>query len=371
MQINRYVFAGLLIGVSGLFNAWAEEEKPVASAETLQYLEHVYDAQHRAMAFVAKDPADAAIWRKLARPELARLLGLDRIAEQTGEHTPTVSLETPEDRGTYTIQAGTISPEPAVTIPFRLFRPRGDGPFPLGIFPHGHGEWPAYAGEAPDEAKRKKLLAGEKDVAVQAASRGILAIAPATRGLGAAGVPDFDGRFGNRDCRSQFVHAAMAGRSAVGERVWDVQRLLDWALARDDVDPSRVLVMGNSGGGVVTLYTAAVEERVTMAVCVGAFTELIRSDGRAHHCDCNTVPGIFTFGDFPDVATLIAPRPFLTVNGSEDKLFINADVDRASAQLSANYTASGAEGNYHHRYGPGGHRFYSDRTWPFVDAHIE
>lgn len=55
----------------------------------------------------------------------------------------------------------------------------------------------------------------------------------------------------------------LAGRTAIGERVWDVMRLIDWAEGRDDVDTATVPVMGNSGGGVITLYAASARTRVT------------------------------------------------------------------------------------------------------------
>ena len=66
--------------------------------------------------------------------------------------------------------------------------------------------------------------------------RGFVAIAPAVRGLAAEGVPDLNGRHGNRDCRSHEMHCLLAGRTATGERVWDMQRILDWALTLPEVD---------------------------------------------------------------------------------------------------------------------------------------
>mgnify|MGYP003349230786 CR=1 FL=1 len=61
----------------------------------------------------------------------------------------------------------------------------------------------------------------------------------------------------DRECRSQLMHCLLAGRTAVGERVWDLQRLLDWAVTLPGADSRRVLMMGNSGGGMVTMFAAA------------------------------------------------------------------------------------------------------------------
>ena len=158
-------------------------------------------------------------------------------------------------------------------------------------------------------------------MAVQAARHGVLAIAPTTRGFEPAAVPDINGRHGRADCRSQLVHCLLAGRTAMGERVWDMERLIDWAAGLPEVDSRRILMMGNSGGGMVTIYAAACDTRIAVAVPSCSFCTLVGQTGLVHHCDCNAVPGIGTFGEFYDVAGLIAPRHLLVVNGREDPLF--------------------------------------------------
>lgn len=51
------------------------------------------------------------------------------------------------------------------------------------------------------------------------------------------------------------------------ERVWDTQRILDSALSRlPGIDPRAVVLTGNSGGGVPTVYAAALDRRITVAV---------------------------------------------------------------------------------------------------------
>ena len=174
-------------------------------------------------------------------------------------------------------------------------------------------------------------------MAVQAAKRGYLAIAPATRGLATDGVPDLYGRHGGRDCRSHVMHCLLAGRTAMGERVWDMQRFLDWALGLPEVDSRHVLMMGNSGGGMVTLYAAACDPRITVAVPSCSFTMLTSPAGYIYHCDCNLVPGLLELGDLPDVAGLISPRHLLAVNGRKDALHSAEDIERAAARVHTIY----------------------------------
>ncbi|MFW6146602.1 MAG: alpha/beta hydrolase family protein [Planctomycetota bacterium] len=336
---------------------------------TLAYVQHLHAPARREHAFVGRSADDVAAWPATARPALRGLIGLDRIAADGDGFESSVALGEAEDLGEYTRRRGVLHAEPAVDVPLWFLRPKGDGPFPIGVFPHGHyGEngLDYAAGVASSDAMRAKIEREDRDVAVQAVRRGFVAIAPATRGFHPAGIPDVTGRHDGRDCRSHLIHALLAGRTVIGERVWDVMRLIDWAGARDETDASTVLVMGNSGGGVVTLYAAACDERVTVAVSSCAFCTFVGAGGVVHHCDCNTVPGIGRFGDFDDVAGLIAPRRLLVVHGRTDELFPPAEIDCAVEGVRRCYAAAGAPGAFQHRWGAEGHRFYSDLMWPFV-----
>jgi hypothetical protein len=117
----------------------------------------------------------------------------------------------------------------------------------------------------------------------------------------------------------------------------------------------------------LTLYAAACDTRITIAVPSCSFCTIVGESGRIHHCDCNAVPGILAFGEFHDVAGLIAPRHLLTVNGRTDALFPLSEVDRAAAAVAAVYEAAGAPERYAHRYGDGGHRFYKGIMWEFIE----
>ena len=309
-------------------------------------------------------------WQREARPVLRELVGLHRIAQQTRGHVVQVELGARRQREGYTLQKGRLTSEPSVWIPFWLLRPMGDGPFPLAIFPHGHdtlGQDTA-AGIYRDVAHQKRTLAGDRDVAVQAVRQGFVALAPAVRGLSSEAnvVPDKSKRHGGKNCRSHLIHALLTGRTAIGERVWDMSRLLDWAISRDDVDSRTVLMMGNSGGGMVTLYATALDTRITVAVPSCSFSAVASREGHIYHCDCNAVPGILQFDDLYDVAGLAAPRHLLTVSGKHDALHSTAGIERAAARVKEIYEAAGAPERYEHRWGAEGHRFYADLMWPFV-----
>lgn len=334
-------------------------------ASTRAHLRDLYAIDKREFRCVATNRDEYAAWQLRARPAFAELLGLPQIEADNLGHTVTVTYEPDiDEQEHFTRQKGFIATEKHVRLPFWFLKPKGAGPFPLAITPHGHNSvgWSQYAGVVPGKP--------DYDVAVQAVQHGFVAIAPATRGIaaGEAGVrlDDVTRRHRGVDCVCHNWQAIMAGRTAMGERVWDMMRLLDWALTLPYIDKDIVLMLGNSGGGVVTFHAAAVDPRITMAIVSCSYNNYISFTGSMRLCPCNTIPGILRFGEAWDVGALIAPRDLLTVNGKHDKLHPVAEVDHAVGHLKQLYGVAGAETHYTHRYGPEGHRFYKEIMWSWV-----
>ncbi|MFW5857683.1 MAG: alpha/beta hydrolase family protein [Planctomycetota bacterium] len=330
----------------------------------------LYDEDLRAFACHADTPAALRAWAEAARPAFRRLLGLSRMAEELDGHVPAVTLDAETDAGDWFAARGCIATEPGLSIPFRLLRPKNPGPHPIALCPHGHARYgmDVAAGLPTDDCPAERIAAEDRDVAVQAVRRGYLAIAPTTRGFAPVDMPDRTGRHGGSDCRSWMLHALLAGRVLMGERAWDMERLLDWAVARPDTDPTRVLVLGNSAGGLVTLYAAACDIRITDAVASCCVARFVRDDGAVQHCDCDVVPGMLRWGEMQEVGGLVAPRRLLVVHGDADPLFEAAPRDEAVDGIRRIYAAAGAPEAFAARIGRGGHRFYADLMWPFLDA---
>lgn len=336
------------------------------------YLARLYAPERRRHACRATTSAECAAWAAAARPALHELIGLGRIAASLGDFTPSVTLDVArDDCGDHTRQAGTLHAEPGFDVPFWYLRPKASGPHPVGLFPHGHygaRGLDKAAGIARDDAERQLLAAEDRDVGVQAVRLGFAALCPATRGFDPAGIADATNRHGGAHCRCHTVHALLGGRTGIGERVWDLMRLLDWAATQPDLDVGRTLVLGNSGGGVVTLYASACDVRVRVGVASCSFCTYVGRNGAVHHCDCNAVPGILQFGEFHDVAGLAAPRHLLVVHGRTDPLFPLSEVERAVAGTRRIFAAAGVPTHFAQHWGDGGHRFYRDLMWPWVTA---
>ena len=339
------------------------------SSAVLAQLDRLYDPERREFACRAETGEEFAQWQGEARPALRELLGLARMERELRGHCPVIELDEPEELEGFTRRLGRIETEPGWQVEFWMLTPEGDGPFPLAVMPHGHEArgHDTYAGvHGGDERRIQRIEELDADVAVQAAEHGFIALAVNTRGFEANAIPDLNERHDGRDCHSELIHALLAGRTAIGERVWDLERVIDWAIRLPEVDAERVLMMGNSGGGMATSYAAACDTRVTVAVPSCSFATFVGENGVAHHCDCNTVPGIYRFGEFSDVAGLTAPRHLLIVNGREDTLFPAGEVERAVGGVRRIYDAAGVPERFEHRWGPEGHRFYADLMWPWI-----
>ena len=75
-------------------------------------------------------------------------------------------------------------------------------------------------------------------------------------------------------------------------------------------------------------------------------------------------------GELWDVAGLIAPRLFLAIAGEEDTISPLHGVEEAFANLEPIHETAGAPDRCEWHVGPGGHRYYADAAWPFVDEHL-
>ena len=198
------------------------------------HLRSLHDLKLGELAFNEKTTQDVKAWRKVGRDKLGELLGLSRMAKELKDFKTSVKLSEAEDAGDHTRQKGEIQTEPGIRISFWILKPKSEpdssGKYPLAICSHGHdlNGMNTYAGVWKDEAHQKRTVANGGPVGVQAVKRGFIALIPATRGLAKdSSIPDLKGRHGKRECRSQLIHALLVGRTAVGERVWDIQRLLD------------------------------------------------------------------------------------------------------------------------------------------------
>ena len=118
-------------------------------------------------------------------------------------------------------------------------------------------------------------------------------------------------------------HWLSLGYTPAGVEVWNAMRALDWLATRPEVDMGRVGLTGISGGGAITWYLAALDERI--AAAAPSCSTFTFGSQAAHglasgQCDCIYYHNAYGW-DFPVVAALIAPRPLLITSGQRDTIF--------------------------------------------------
>ncbi|MFW6308605.1 MAG: alpha/beta hydrolase family protein [bacterium] len=322
--------------------------------------------------FSAETREELKKWQENFRAEYRELLGINQIAKRKNKDLNPVCLDqTVLDD--HLREEWKITSEPGYQIPFYILKPREQsGPLPLVLTPHGHGKAgkDTYAGIVHNESQRESIENGERDIAVQAVRQGYIAIAPDVRAFGETRLTKDIEEDNTSSCRTMQMHALLFGRTLIGERVWDMSRLIDFARESDDIDTSKIMITGNSGGGTVALHAAAIDTRITMAIPSSYFCTFEDSIGSIRHCECNYIPGVMNLGEMYDIASLIAPRPFLAVAGKNDQIFPIEGVKKAFKQLKKAYEVAGVPEHCELYIGDGGHRYYKERVWPFVDSYL-
>lgn len=262
----------------------------------------------------------------------------------------------------------TFESEPGFRVPAHLLIPKAasgleiNGKLPVMICLQGHSTGMHISIGRAKFPGDEETIAGGRDFALQAVDRGYIAIAMEQRGLGEL-------KHGG-GCLLPASQALLLGRTLLGERIYDIRRLIDAVEngLSDCADPSRIYLMGNSGGGTATWHAAAVEHRLAGIMPSCAFNLYRKSIFAMDHCICNHIPHILEYMEMPDLAMLTAPVPVVIVCGREDPIFPLDGVKEGFETVKAAYAAAGAPDACKLVIGPAGHQFYPDEGWPVFEA---
>jgi hypothetical protein len=147
--------------------------------------------------------------------------------------------------------------------------------------------------------------------------------------------------------------------------------LATYALSRPETQGQKLGCIGLSGGGLQTLYLAALDDRVACAVISGYFHGV--DDSLLHlagHCDCNYVPHLWEAADMGDIGALIAPTPLLIESARQDPLNGPRGMDNVLEQYAvteAAYRLAGAADRLRHDTFDGGHMWHGTLSLDWLD----
>ncbi len=226
------------------------------------------------------------------------------------------------ERAGYSIERLTFESRPGLTVTALLYRPDSNVAqprHPAMLCPIGH--WLTPGKTAPEVQAR----------CIQLARMGIIALSYDAIGQGERMVA------GNRHHEAGYALLPL-GETIAGWMVWDSMRAIDLLQGLPDVDPQRIGITGNSGGGLNSLLTAALDDRIQVATVVGftySFQNWLPFGGT--HCTCTHWPGIVNEMEWFEIAGLIAPRAALLLQGDRDGIFLISGARRAARDTASIY----------------------------------
>jgi len=323
------------------------------------------------------DDRSLSRWQSRAREKLAELLRVepdstvDIVAEAQRPPRP-VGVD--REGKVISVHRMLLPISEGRRVPVAVIASQAEEPRPVLLWQAGSGAGMHLAwGEMRQPADYQRLPVGP-DIARQAAARGWVVLCVEQFGFGERRERRFTPTWQANNTSSVFAHAALLGRSLVGERVRDVMAAIDWLTAAmpgmaaaPAVDATRLLVAGHSSGGMTALFAAAMDTRIAGTLISGSLGRVAdtiirrRADGGE-----GIVPGMLDWFETEDVVAMIAPRPFATVSGTRDHIYAAALGDTVIAAAQPAWRAIGAENRLFSLAGGGGHRIYSAEIWQAV-----
>jgi cephalosporin-C deacetylase-like acetyl esterase len=283
--------------------------------------------------------------------------------------SPLPETEDPVKRKNITEIRFSFQSEEGYRIPCHLLLPNGVEKPPVMICLQGHSTGMHISlGRPKYPSDIASIAGGDRDFCIRAVKEGFAAVAMEQRSFGLCG-----GTEKGPQCLESAMTSLLMGRTILGERVWDIMRLIDVLESHfaDKVDIHTICCMGNSGGGTATAYAAALEDRIKLAMPSCAMCTYRDSIAAMKHCSCNYVPHIGEYFDMGDLLAMAYPKYYVQVNGDQDPIFPLAGAEEVFENGRRAYADMGCEDRCAHIIGEGGHRFYADLSWPAVHQFLK
>ncbi len=333
--------------------------------DPVAYTMELYNAAPRRLRFEARNRRQAEAWQKKLRAKLVELVG-----GFPAERPPLrpASLETRDFAG-YRREKIVFDSRPGLTVLAYVLLPKSArSPMPVAICVPGHGRGVDDIVGIDDKGQDRTDKDGyQHDFALQAVEAGLAAVAIEVMSFGCRRDSINAKRgLGRSACDPSAGAALLLGQTMIGWRVYDVMRTIDYIESRRDLDAKRVGCMGISGGGMCTLFAAALEPRIRVALVSGYLNTFRDSVASLAHCIDNYVPGILEWAEMHDVAGLIAPRPLFVESGEKDNIFpIKASLE-SFQKVKEIYEVFGAADRLEQETFDRAHSFWGKRGIPFV-----
>jgi cephalosporin-C deacetylase-like acetyl esterase len=212
----------------------------------------------------------------------------------------------------YRIECVIFDSQPGHRITANLYLPDATGPVPAVVASSGH-------------SRTAKTADYNQRFAMQMVRLGMAALCfdPIGQGERSQILNDQHGPEHEGTTTEHFlvgVGSILVGRNTATYRLHDAMRAVDYVCSRPEIDPARIGFTGCSGGGTMTSYVMALDDRIACAApaCyITTFRRLIETIGPQD--SEQNIFGQVAFGlDHPDYLLLRAPRPTLISSTTQD-----------------------------------------------------
>ncbi|WJV53278.1 alpha/beta fold hydrolase [Prodigiosinella aquatilis] len=278
-----------------------------------------------------------------------------------------------QDRGSYKAEKVAFNLTDESRVLGLLLIPKTPGPHPAVILLHDHGAkfdigkekmikpWGDEAQLTSAQAWADKYFTG-RFVGDELAKRGYVVLAVDAIGWGDRGPLKYEQQ---QALASNFFNL---GRSLAGTMAYEDMRTLDFLASLKQVDPQRIGIVGFSMGAYRAWQLAALSNKAAATVAVswmGTYEGLMTPGNnvlRGQSSFYMLHPGLSSYFDFPDVASIAAPKPMLVFNGGKDKLFPVSAVEDAYDKMHRVWRSQHADDKLETRIWPElGHVFYQEQ----------
>ena len=212
-------------------------------------------------------------------------------------------------RDGYRVEKILFQSQPRHYVTGLLFLPQTKPPYPAVVVPCGHSASGKAANQRP---------------CILLAKNGIAALCYDPIGQGER--YQFLDDAGKERFRATTEHTLLGagsiplGRNTATYRVWDGMRAIDYLAGRKEIDAQRIGATGCSGGGTLTSYLMALDERVACAApsCyLTSFQRLLHTIG-PQDAEQNIHGQVAHGMDHADYVMMRAPRPTLILAATHD-----------------------------------------------------
>ena len=310
-------------------------------------------------------------WQNKAKKKLRELLALDSIPSITPSPILIESIEVEEG---IIREKWVLETAPDLFMPFYVLIPSTENEnTPVYITAPGHlgGGKDALVGIKDNPLVKEKIDFYGYDYALYLAHAGFVSIAFDPVGFGERREK---GKEGDENillssCYEISHMAESLGLTLCGLLVHEIVALIDMLSCWKRWGEIRCL--GFSGGGLQTLYAAAIDERINLSFISGYYYGFYDSLLKLNsNCSCNYIPSLYLYFDIADIAALIAPRALIIQSGKDDHLAGErgiVNVLEPMKELKSVYSLFGKENRLYHQIVPGPHHFEKEGIFEIME----